>query len=136
MAKCRVEGLDELIDDMARLWDQAEHVFDEMLELGAEEVKEAWKASAEQHGHKQTGEMITAIDYTKRPSMPGGLKTAHIYPQGKDSRGIRLAAKAFWRHYGTNRKPGTYWVDTADQKAAERVPPLLMERWRRYLKGQ
>ena len=136
MAKCQIEGLDELIDDMARLWDQAEEVFEEMLDLGAEEVKEAWKETAEKHGHKETGEMIKAIDYTKRPGSPGGLKVAHIYPQGKDNRGIRLAAKAFWRHYGTRQKPGTYWVDTADENAANRVPTVLWERWRRYLKGQ
>ena len=35
MALCRIEGLDELIDDMERHYEEAEEVFDEMLETGA-----------------------------------------------------------------------------------------------------
>ena len=134
--RCRIEGLDELIEDMANMWDKAEEVFEEMLDLGAEEVKKAWAASAEKHGHRDTGDMIRAIDYTKRPGSVGGLKVAHIYPQGKDKRGIRHASKAFWRHYGTKQKRGTYWVETADENAAREIPPILWERWRRHLRGE
>lgn len=136
MARCRVEGLDELIDDMEREYEASAEVFEEMLELGAEEVKKAWKESAEKHGHKQTGEMIAAIDYAKKPGSPGGMKVAYIYPQGKDKKGIRHAAKAFWRHYGTSKKAGTFWVDTADEIAARKVPPILWERWQKHLRSR
>lgn len=135
MAQCIIQGLDELIDDMERKWEKAEEVFDEMLEIGAEECKKAWKQSAERHGHKETGEMIAHIDWSKKPIRGSNLKSAHIYPQGKDKRGIRYAAKAFWRHYGTGRKAGTFWVDTADEIAAKEIPPKLWARWNKHLQG-
>lgn len=131
-----VRGLDELIKDMNRHLELADRVFDEMLEAGAEEVKQVWIRTANKYDHRDTGDMIAAIDWVKRPSGLGGLKNAHIYPQGKDKRGTRNASKAFWRHYGTSKKVGTYWVDTANEEANRTVPPILFEMWKNFLRGE
>ncbi len=137
MAKveCIVHGLDELIEDMNKHVELADAKFDELLEAGAEETKQAWIRSAEKHKHKQTGDMIENIDWVKRKSGMGDLKNAHIYPLGKDERGIRHAAKAFWRNYGTSQKAGTYWVTTAVNDASKTVPPILHAMWTRFLRG-
>lgn len=134
--ECIVQGLDELIEDMNRHLELADQVFDEMLEAGAEEVKRAWIKSANRYKHRDTGDMIAAIDWVKRKSGVGDLKNAHIYPQGKDDRGIRHAAKAFWRHYGTSKKAGTYWVTAAVNEASQTVPPILLEMWNGFLRGE
>ena len=133
MALCRIEGLDELIDDMERHYEEAEEVFDELLETGAEECKEAWRRAALKHGHMDTGDMIAAVNYSIKPRHSSGIREAHIYPIGKDKRGIRHASKAFWRHYGTSKKAGTYWVDTADEEVAKIVPDKLLEIWNKHL---
>jgi len=96
----------------------------------------ARKRSAIKHKHIDTGDMVAAIDYTIKPRRSSGIREAHIYPLGKDKRGIRHAAKAFWRHYGTSKKPGTHWVDTADEEVAKTVPDKLWRIWRRHLAGK
>lgn len=136
MAKveCIVHGLDELIEDMNKHVELADAKFDELLEAGAEETKQAWIRSAEKHKHKQTGDMIENIDWVKRKSGMGDLKNAHIYPLGKDERGIRHAAKAFWRHYGTSQKAATYWIDTAEMEAAKTAPGKVFAIWSDYIR--
>lgn len=148
MARVIFEGLDELIEDMERHYDIAPEIFDEMLEEGAEIVKDAWKESALKHGHRDTGEMIDAIDYVVQPSRPRGMKQAHIYPQGYQTvtryygelvsrkRPVRYASVAFMRHYGTKKKAGTYWVDDAVDRATDRVKPVLEAIWRDFLAGK
>jgi hypothetical protein len=97
---------------------------DEMLIAGAEEVREAWKKSAEKHEHKDTGDMIASINYSRQVRKIGDIKEVDIYPQGKDRKGVRNAEKAFILHYGTSRISASHWVDDADEMAG----PMVEER--------
>lgn len=124
MARFRTEGLDELIEDMARMELTTSELAEEMLFAGAEEVKKAWKFSAELHRHRDTGDMIKSIDYSRRVRKIGDLKEVDIYPQGKDRKGVRNAEKAFVLHYGTSKLPASHWVDDADEMAG----PMVEER--------
>jgi len=133
MARVTFEGLDELITDMERMGEQAGEVFEEMLDAGALEVVDAWKKSAEKHGHIDTGEMRKNTRHTKIGTK-GGSKIAHIYPRGKDKNGVRHASKAFYRHYGTTRKKATYWIDTAEKEAAKTAPGKVFAIWSDYIR--
>lgn len=148
MAHCKVEGLDELIDEMERHAENTEAIFEELTLMGAEIVRDAWKESAEKHRLKDTGEMIRRIDYDKRLKRDGRLLKSFIYPRGNQThttgkggklirrkKPIRYASIAFVRHYGTSRRPATYWVDTADEIANQKVPDKLIARWKEFLKN-
>ena len=133
MARFDTTGLDELIADMRRLGQDSGPVAEEMLEAAAEVVKESWKESARDHGHVDTGAMISSIDYPVKGN--AGALYRDIYPQGKDAKGVSNAKKAFILHYGKSSKPGTYWVDDAEAKAAPKVIEVCKEIWSRFLES-
>lgn len=134
MARFDMGGLDGVINDMRRMGQASGEVADAMLLTGAAEVREAWRRSAEEHGHRDTGDMIESIGYPRAPVNIGGAKSIDIYPQGVDRRGKRNAEKAFILHYGTSRVQGSRWVDDADKYCEGTVVPAMIEVWDRWLK--
>lgn len=124
MARFRTEGLDDLIDTMEEMELTTSELAREMLFAGADEIKIAWKKSAEMHKHRDTGDMIESIGYPRKVAQIADIKSVDIYPQGKDRKGTRNAEKAFILHYGTSKLPGSHWVDTADDIAG----PMVEER--------
>ena len=157
MARFDTTGIDDVLADMKRLGELTGPTADKMLMAGAEQVKQAWKQAAEKHKLRDTGEMIAAIGFPRKPKDAGGIKSIDIYPQGTDRKGVRHAAKAFILHYGTagsnsknaQRKrqkysdkrpgpgiPGTHWVDDADEMAAPLVTQAMTEIWDDHLKGK
>ena len=133
MARFKTEGIDELIDTLIRIGEGAGELADEMLMAGAEEVKISWQYAAAYHGHKDTGDMIDAIGYARKPRTISGIRQIDIYPQGKDRKGVRNAEKAFILHYGTSKKPGSHWVDTADDLSGPRVEAAMKKTHDNYL---
>jgi hypothetical protein len=143
VARFDTPGLDDLVKDVEAL-NFTEEETDEMLLAGAKQVKKAWRAAAEKHGLKASGDMIESIDYAKRPATVDGVRCIDIYPQGKDRKGIRNAEKAFVLHYGTSSKasqrrgekkaarkakkyqnpgiPATHWADDADKLCESEFP--------------
>lgn len=120
MAKFEIEGLDELIEDIARMEAGLDPVFEEMLDAGADEMVKSWKAAIIKHGHIDTGQMLRHVKSSKKKASRGSnQRQAEIYPRGKDKRGIRHASKAFMRHYGTSKKAGTHFVDDAEKEGNE-----------------
>jgi HK97 gp10 family phage protein len=133
MARFDTSGFDDVINALTAL-DLTDDETDDVLLAGAEEVKEAWKQSAEKHELRDTGDMINSIDYSRKPKKAAGIREVDIYPQGKDRKGIRNAEKAFVLHYGTSRIPATHWVDEADEMAAEPVQKAMEEKYDEILR--
>lgn len=141
---CRIDGLGELAKEIEELAENSEEVFEEMLVLGSEEIKECWKRAANKHGHKDTGEMIKAIDWSRVGGGKGALMS-YIYPRGyarmTTAKGKtyarrdrnRHATKAFILHYGRKNQPASYWIDTAMHEAGEKVPEILFKRWSEFI---
>lgn len=129
MARFDVSGLDGVIAEMSRRQQLAGPLADKMLTVGAEKVKEAWKRSAEEHGHRATGAMIESIGYKSPKQGSTDVRTVDIYPQGKDARGVRNAEKAFLLHYGTSKMRGSRWVDDAERYSEETAIPAMREVW-------
>ena len=136
MARFDVSGLDETIEDMKRLGQMTGQTADAMLMAGAEEVRKAWRQSAEEHRHRDTGDMIASIGFSRKPKEIGSIRTIDIYPQGKDKRNIRNAEKAFILHYGTTKIRGSRWVDDADKISEQTVVPAMIRVWEQFLQNQ
>lgn len=134
MARFKTEGLDELIEKMTEMELTTGELADEMLFAGAEEVKQAWKKSAQTHKHKDTGDMINSIDYSRDVRKIGDIKEVDIYPQGVDRKGVRNVEKAFILHYGKSGMEGTHWVDDADEMAGPMVEERLTQIFDNWLK--
>ena len=136
MARFRTEGLDELIDDLDRMGQTTGELAERILMAGAEQIKRAWKKSAEIHRLRLTGQLINSIGYPRTPKRVQDVLSIDIYPQGFSTytisstgkkiirkKPVRNAEVAFVNHYGTSKTPGTFWVDTADDLSG----PLVEE---------
>lgn len=136
MAQFSTDGIDSIAEEMAWMGEAAGEVADEMLLAGAEEVKRAWKETAERHGYRETGDMIESIRADKAPkSDANDVRRINVYPRGEDRKGVRNAEKAYVLHYGTSKIHGSHWVDEADQDAAPMVQDVFEKIWDRHLKG-
>ena len=136
MAQFSTDGIDSIAAEMAWMGEAAGEVADEMLLAGAEEVKRAWKETAERHGYRETGDMIESIRADKAPkSDANDVRRINVYPRGEDRKGVRNAEKAFLLHYGTSRIRGSHWIEEAEQKALPTVQQVFEDIWDRHLKG-
>lgn len=133
MARFSMKGLEDVIFEMMRLGEDTGPTADKMILAGAEEVKKAWEYVAESRNHKDSGDMIKSIGYSKTPKKASGILWIDIYPQGNDSRGVRNAMKAFKIHYGTSKKEGDHWVDEADYYAMITAIPAMQKIWEEHL---
>lgn len=138
MAQFRTEGMDKLIEAMEYMGQTTGELAKKVLFAGAEQIKLAWKKSAKMHGHIDTGQMLDSIGYLRQPKKVSDILSIDIYPQGRERdtirkkdgkiiKGSRNAEKAFVLHYGTSKRPGSHWVDTADDIAG----PLVEEETQR-----
>lgn len=135
MARLEMSGLDELMDQMDRMKENTGPVARAMIMAGAREMKEAMKAAAEEHGHRDTGDMIESIGYAKEPTNLGEALAIDIYPQGKDRRGKRNAEKAFILHYGTSKITGSHWVDDAESDGEDMAVQAMKKIWEDYMES-
>jgi HK97 gp10 family phage protein len=133
MGRFTTTGIDDIMKKLVYLGDAAEAVGDEMLLAGAEEVKKAWKKSAERHKLRDTGDMIASIGYARKPKSVGGVRVIDIYPQGKNRRGVRNAEVAAVTHYGTSKFPATHWVDEADAEAGPKAQEAMEQVYYKHL---
>ena len=136
MARFDTSGIDDIIDEVTRLGDAGREVGDKMLMAAAEEVKDAWRASARKHNLKDTGDMIESIDYAKKPKDVGGVRTIDIYPQGKDRKGVRNAEKAFIHEYGSSSIPAKHWVTKADEASGPKVQVAMEKIFDDFIGGK
>ena len=70
MSSFKVEGLDELIEDIECMGAGLDPVFDEMLDAGADEIVKAWEAAIVKHKHVITGQMPESVKSSKKKSAP------------------------------------------------------------------
>lgn len=133
MARFDMSGLDETIRDMRRLGQESGEAAKAMLQAGAEAVKAAWQRAAEEHGLRDTGDMIDSIGFSRNPKNIGGALSVDIYPQGKDRHGVRNAEKAFVLHYGTSKIAPTRWVDDADYYSENTAVTAMQGIWDEFV---
>lgn len=133
MARFDTSGLDDMVREMQRLGQDIGPVAESMVDAAVEEIKNAWKDSAERHKHRDTGALIDSIGYPQPIYKIGDALARDVYPQGRDGHNVRNAEKAFILNYGTSRIPASHWVDEADEVAGPLVEEKLLEIWDEYL---
>lgn len=134
MARLKITGFDELVKEMEERGEKTGQVADAMLFSAAEVAREAWRESAQSHGHKDTGQLIASIGYQRKIKEIGGAKNIDVYPQGKDHKGVRNAEKAFILHYGTSRRTASHWVDDANAAAEPKIATTMRGIWEEYIR--
>ena len=133
MARLDTSGLDDLIAEMERMGQSSGDVAEAMVNAAVVEIRDAWKEPAEKYDLHDTGDMIRSIGFPTPPQKIGAAIFRDVYPQGKDSKGVRNAEKAFLLHYGTSRIKAKYWVDEAEAISGPRVQERLEEIWGEFL---
>lgn len=133
MARFDTPGMDQLIREMEKMGQDSGEVAEAMVNAAVIEIRNEWRASAEEHDLRATGDMIDSIGFPAPVQKVGGILYRDVYPQGVDRKGVRNAEKAFLLNYGTKRKPATYWVDEADQASGPKVQQRLEEIWGEFL---
>lgn len=134
MAKMIIDGLDETVEQMARMGQLTGHVADEMLLAGADEMKIAWQNAITMYDHIDTGDMKRKVGYNKMPkSVMESKKLLEIYPQGKDKQGTRNAEKAFVLHYGKSREDGSHFVTKAETDGEPKAAAAMEARWDQFI---
>lgn len=127
-------GLDEVYKEMQDAEETTGEIAQKMLEAGGQECVKAWKTAIGMHGHsgkgksgRATGEMMNAVGIKYKNK--NGMRTAEIYPLGKNKRGVRYAAIAFILHYGRSNMQGDRFVDDAERIAEEEAVPAMIDIW-------
>ena len=114
MATIRVSGVDDIISDLQSIADDCDELSMEMLNAGAESAVQCWKDGIKANGHVDTGAMLESVG--SKTKVQKGVRMVEIYPQGKDSKGVRNAEKAYVLHYGTSKMLGDRFVDKIDEQ--------------------
>lgn len=139
MATIYFTGADDLEKALKALGDRSDEALDLLIGEMISETTDAWKEAGSRAGFdppgksgKGTGEMMASIGPGEIRTTASGRYT-EVYPQGKNSRGIRNAEIAFYQNYGTSRVKPTYWVDKAEAAADEALPERLDGVWEDFL---
>lgn len=132
MARMDMPDMSKIINEMLSMGQKTGAVAEAMIDAAALVTKESWQQEAERRGYHASGEMFDSI------GSPVLMKTAYaltrdIYPQGKDSKKVGNAAKAFYLHYGTSRIKASYWVDDAESAARQPAYQAEADIWEEFL---
>lgn len=139
MAKLEVNGIDELAAQLSQLGQLGNgELVSDMLEAGAEVVTEEWKKGIRStvKTNRSTGEMENSVAPAKGIKTVGDVSSKFIYPQGKDSKGVRNAEKAFILHYGKSGQTATRFVDAVEDAAEGKAVDVMEEKFNNYLEKE
>ena len=133
MASFKTSG--DLIDDIAKELEQlgedvSGQLGQDMLDEGAEIIKFNWIKSIKNHNHIDTGDMVNSVGVAKGTK---AKKFRDVYPQGKDSTGVRNAEKAFIAHYGKSGQLGTRFVDAAEANSDAECAVAMQRKLDEYI---
>lgn len=145
MATITTTGFSNLLKDLEGLGEDVDAMAADMLDAGSDVAVEEWKKGIQNEEHKivakdgkgfvnkrgyvDTGDMVNSVGRTLKKG-----RTAEIYPQGKDRKGVRNAEKAFILHYGTSSFQGSRFVDGIEDKSAPEIAVAMGHVMDEYLK--
>jgi len=131
MAKFDTVGLEDVTQFMLKQDEATMRVVPEMLKAGGEVMKKAQQAEiAASFGGSQrsTGALRDSIKVSAVKEKDGG-KCVEVYPDGKDSHGVRNATKGFVLQYGRSNMDAKPWFTDANTKAADNVTAEMRKVW-------
>lgn len=136
MARVNTVGLTELANELKKNSDGSRQRVVKMLNAGAEIAADAIKLKADEHGLRNTGQMIKSIK-------PGQLNVSSdsasvdIWPQGTRENGRKRERNAvvgfvqnYGRSYGLKKiRKGTEFFDQGTVDAADAIAENMAEIW-------
>lgn len=139
MAQFNTVGIDAIIKEVNKRSKKAVEKIPKMLEAGAAVLIKAQQAEVDtmiaESKIRDLGVPTRSLDELRKAigatpiKEEDGSKVVYIYPQGKDSKGVRNAEKGFQLEYGNSHFDGYPWMQTANDKAAEAVTEAQREIW-------
>lgn len=135
--RVEVDGLQEAIDQMARMGEMTGKAARAMLKAGANEMQREWIKTIKRMGHVQSGDMWRAVAATN-PRKKGGVLETAVYPQGTSTKGkvkkqtTTNALKAYVIHH---TRPGDQMVTKISQKAAPEAEQAMGNVWGEFVKN-
>lgn len=133
--KVETTGINEIMDQMARMKQLTGKVATNMLIAGGNTFQKWWIIEAMQHGHKRSGDMVKSIAFSKPKDRGNGLQT-DIYPQGKGRKGVKNNVKAFVLHHGRNGRgkiDGDEWVKDVVLDATDESNAAMADVWGKFI---
>lgn len=136
MARLDLSGIDEAVEELARMGQLAGPVADDMLRAGSVPMVDAWKDAITRFGHVKTGTMRDSVKPTKIKTRQGE-RTIDVYPQGYDrtdrKKPTRNAEKAFVLHYGRRNMDASHFVDKAVADGGPLAQDAMEKRWNEFI---
>lgn len=145
MAEFKVDGISQLMLDLADIAAMPAEVQDEMLNAQADVVVAAQEAKGRQMGvfdpTNTTGKhVVTSIKKTRVKVQRGGVRVIYVYPQGTRTRGrgkkTRNAEIAFVNEYGTRTQAGRPFIRQANEESAKRTTEAAAAVYDRFLQSK
>lgn len=143
MAKFSEQGLYELmvdVDNLRRQLDKPD-LYDEVLDAGAEVIKEKWKKGIKSvvkpnPPGRSTGDLIDSIRVKKHIKKFENISSRTIAPDGYDRKGVPNMEKAFILNYGSSKESGTRFVDDVEEDAKDETFTAMQEVVNNYLEKE
>lgn len=136
----KLDGLEEVIRDMARMGENTGAAADAMILAGADIVRTEWIKSARKHGHIDTGAMVSNVGLAGKVKTVAGMRTVDVTSLGQVTRGkktpraTRNAEKAAYLNRGTRKIKGSRFVEEAERAADAPAAAAMADIWDQYIK--
>lgn len=141
--RCEVEGLSDIISDLAKLADDSEDIADEMLDAAAVAMEESWRDEIERRGFVDTGQMKKSVTskINKKHRRVDTYPTGEAEYHSKNSSWkTSNAAKAFILHHGRDSGTGmgaikaTYFVNDVLEEGGIKAQIAMRDVLSKHLK--
>ena len=140
MANLSTSGLEELIGGFDAIAEIPDEVVLEMLVAEAEVIAPAQEAEARAmlSGEYSTGETAQSISYDKKLKKTADGRAIYVYPKGTRRHGNkrRAAEVAFVDEFGKHGQPARPFIQTANEKAADRAIDAAARVYDDFLKSK
>lgn len=136
MARFECNDLAGLIMDLEELANMPDSVITDILNAEADIIVDAQKASARSMGVEDSGLTVSSIKKGKPKTTSKG-KAIYVYPQGSRKRGnktTRNAEIAFINEFGKHGQPARPFINTANEKGADKAVNAALKVYDDYLK--
>lgn len=140
MANLSTSGLEELVGGFDAIAELPDEVVLEMLVAEAEVIAPAQEAEARAmlSGEYSTGETAQSISYDKKLKKTADGRAIYVYPKGTRRHGNkrRAAEVAFVDEFGKQGQPARPFIQTANEKVADRAIDAAARVYDDFLKSK
>ena len=138
MAKFDTADMEQLLLDMKEIADMPEGVITDMLQAEADVIIPAQKETAVSLGVVDSGILAASIKSGKVTRTADGA-TMSVYPQGSRKRGNTTTSNseiAFINEFGKHGQPPRPFIQTANEKYADRAVDAAFDVYDEYLRSR